>query len=205
MGPATGKLLQSGRGSSWSRPDRGDANYEEEIVPQLEHVSRMHLEETLHGREMQFFVGSFDPHHLGSRRLFVASQEGRVVAFIVCNPCVAGEMWAIEIYRKLPDAPRGVVPFAIMTILRQLKEEGIKYASLSLIPLLRCNTDAKDKMHHGSRVFYFTARFLVEPHELDFRHAGHLSFQESFSPRLSRNVPGRLSEGHDPPRCGRWQ
>ena len=160
-----------------------DDNYEQEIAPQLEQVSQLHVADTLHAREMKFFVGSFDPHHLGSRRLFVAWHEGRVVAFIVCNPCVAGEMWAIEIYRKLPDAPRGVVPFAIMSILRTLKEEGVKFASLSLIPLLRCNTDPKEKkIHHGSRVFYFIARFWWNRMNWVFDMRGIYHFKSRFRP-----------------------
>lgn len=155
-----------------------DPAYDDQIVPQLEHVSREHLAGTLHGREMQFFVGTFDPHHLGNRRLFVAWHEGRIVAFIVCNPCVGGEMWAVEIYRKLPDAPRGVIPFAITQTLRTLKSEGVKLASLSLIPLLRCDPE----LHKGSRVFYGAATFWWNRMNWLFDMRGIYHFKSRFRP-----------------------
>jgi len=116
-----------------AEPDK----YEQQIAPELEEVSRQHLAETLHAREMTFFVGQFDPHGLGRRRLFVAEREDRIECFVVLNPCSAGSMWAIEVFRKRRDAVRGVIPFAMLQALRQLQKEKIRCASLSLIPWLR--------------------------------------------------------------------
>lgn len=160
------------------RPDLEDEEYRERIAPELRELSEAHLSETLHGRELQFFVGQFDPHDLSGRRLFLARLEGRVVAFIVCNPCIAGEMWAVEIYRRLPDAPRGVVPFAIMQTLRTLKGEGVKYASLSLIPMLRCDP----KLHKGSKIFYFVSGFWWKHLNWLFDVQGIYHFKSRFRP-----------------------
>ena len=72
------------------------------LSDELTEVSRQHIAATLYGRELDCFVGRFDPRRLGARRLFVAEREGRIEAFILCNPCLGGAMWAIEMYRRRP-------------------------------------------------------------------------------------------------------
>jgi lysylphosphatidylglycerol synthetase-like protein (DUF2156 family) len=71
------------------------------------------------------------------RRVFVA-ESSRIEGFIVCNPCLNARMYAIDIYRRRPDAPRGVIPFLFMRVMRKMQEEGIVTISLSLAPGLNC-------------------------------------------------------------------
>jgi phosphatidylglycerol lysyltransferase len=118
--------------------DPHDPEYRDQLAPQLAEISRQHVAQTLHARELEFFEGRFTPLELGRRRLFVAWQDARPVAFVVCNPALGGDLWAIEIYRRRPDAPRGVIPFAMLQIMRRLKAEGVSYVSLSSVPFLRC-------------------------------------------------------------------
>lgn len=125
-------------------PLNSPETYREQIVPELEEVNREHLSDTLHGRELLFFEGRFDPNSLRRRRLFVTTNAGRTVAFVVCNPALGGDMWAIEIYRRRADAPRGTIPFTMLQIMRQLKDEGVPYVSLSCVPFLRCGPQIKN-------------------------------------------------------------
>ncbi len=118
--------------------DTTDEEYRDQIVPELEAISRQHLAETLHQRELRFFVGQFRPLDLHRRRLFVAKKDGQIIAFIVCTPGLGGEFWAVETYRRRPGSTRGVIPFAMLQTMRQMKEEGVNYVSLSLMPCLRC-------------------------------------------------------------------
>lgn len=118
--------------------------YRGTIVPQLEAVNGEHLDGTVHGRELVFFEGRFDPWALRRRRLFVVWAQQEIVAFILCNPALGGDMWAIEMYRRRADAPRGVIPFAMLQVMRQLKDEGVLYASLSCVPFLRCGPPIKN-------------------------------------------------------------
>ncbi len=118
--------------------DPNDIAFRQGVVPELEDLNREHLAKTLHGRELQFFQGKFKPLELGRRRIFVARTERRIEAFIVCNPGLGGSFWAIENYRRRNDAPRGVVPYLMMRVMRQLKDEGVPYCSLSLVPFVRC-------------------------------------------------------------------
>ncbi len=119
-------------------PDPANAEYRGEVAPQLEEISRDHLASTLHGIELRFFVSQFSAKKLSGKRLFVARKDSRIVAFIVCNPGMDGDLWAVEVYRRRPDAVRGVIPHVIMYAMRAMKAEGVRYFSLSLAPFLRC-------------------------------------------------------------------
>jgi phosphatidylglycerol lysyltransferase len=121
-----------------------DDDYQRRIAPQIEGISRDHIAQTLHRREMRIFVSHFSPHDLRERRLFVAEQEGSVIAFIVCNPGLHGKFWAVEVYRRRRDAVRGVIPAMIMFAMRQMQSEGVEYVSLSLAPFVRCTPVAGD-------------------------------------------------------------
>jgi len=133
-------------------PDLADPVYRDEVIPQLEEISRDHISSTLHRREMQFFVSHFSAHELKDRRLFVARDGSRIIAFIVCNPGLDGDFWAVEVYRRRHDAVRGVIPCIIMYAMRVIKAEGVRYFSLSLVPFLRCNPVIGD-----SPIFRFVA------------------------------------------------
>ncbi|MCC6354305.1 MAG: DUF2156 domain-containing protein [Verrucomicrobiae bacterium] len=88
-------------------------------------------------RPMRTLTGTFDPHNLHRRRIFLALADrgsGRLEGFVACNPGRAGAFWAIEIYRHRPDAVRGVVPFLIAKALLRLQADGAKAASLCPVP-----------------------------------------------------------------------
>ena len=135
-------------------PDPTDAVYRQEVAPQLEEISRTHLALTLHGRELQFFVSQFSAQQLSGKRLFVARIDSRIVAFIVCNPGLNGDLWAVEVYRRRQDAVRGVIPYIIMHAMRAMKAEGVGYFSLSLAPFLRCTPMVGDSV-----IFRWVANF----------------------------------------------
>ena len=135
-------------------PDSADPVFQDEVAPQLEEISRAHLASTLHRKEFRFFVSQFSANHLNGKRLFLARKEGRIIAFIVCNPGLDGDLWAVEVYRRRPDAVRGVIPYIIMHAMRAMKAEGVSYFSLSLAPFLRCTPMVGD-----SAIFRYVANF----------------------------------------------
>ena len=118
-----------------------DADELRGLISQMRELNEEHLRATPQGKEMRVFEGRFTPEKLGHRRLFIAEHNGRIEAIIVLNPGLAGRMWAFDIYRRRADAAPGVIPFAMLQIMRQLKQEGVEYVSLSMIPGLRA--DAK--------------------------------------------------------------
>ena len=133
------------------------ARFRENILPQLGEVNAEHLAGTLHGRELVFYEGRFTPWTLNRRRLWVAWQANRIEAFVVCNPALGGDMWAIEIYRRRTAAPRGVIPYSMLQVMRQLKDEGVLYASLSSVPFLRCGWPVRndDLRFQGACQFFW--------------------------------------------------
>ena len=159
-------------------PAADPADYKQRIAPELDEVSREHLAETLHRREMTFFVGQFDPHQLGRRRLFVAESASRIECVIVLNPCLNGSMWAIEVFRKRRNAIRGVIPFAMLQAMRQLKSEGVPYASLSLIPWLRSGL----LMKGGSYVMTWASSFMWNHGNALYDVRGMYHFKSRFRP-----------------------
>jgi phosphatidylglycerol lysyltransferase len=146
-------------------PQGDPTNYRELIVPELEEVNREHLAGTVHGRELAFYEGRFDPWALRRRRLFVTWRGSQVVAFVICNPALGGDMWAIEMYRRRADAPRGVMPFSMLQILRQLKDEGVLYGSLSSVPFLRCGPPIKNddlRLQGACQFFWYGMNWLFD-------------------------------------------
>ncbi len=158
-------------------PDPADPAYQDEVVPQLKAISRDHIASTLHRREMQFFVSHFSADMLGDRRLFVARKDTRIIAFIVCNPGLNDNFWAVEVYRRSKDAVRGVIPCVIMHAMRKMKAEGVQYFSLSLVPFLRCNPVRGD-----SPVFRFAANFWWRNLNSIFDVQGIFHFKSRFRP-----------------------
>jgi len=131
-------------------------DFEQRLAPELEQISHEHLAGTIHRGEMKFFVGQFEPHGLGRRRLFIVESAERIECFVVLNPCLAGGMWAIELFRKRSDAVRGALPFAMLQAMRQLQAEKVPYVSLCLIPFLRCST----KMTGDSFLLRWVSHFM---------------------------------------------
>jgi phosphatidylglycerol lysyltransferase len=158
-------------------PDPADAAYREEIAPQLEDISRTHLAMTLHGKELQFFVSQFSAGRLSGKRLFVARKESRLMAFIVCNPGLDGDLWAVEVYRRRPDAVRGAMAYLIMHAMRAMKAEGVSYFSLSLAPFLRCTPIMGDSVLFRT-VANLWWRFLNPVYDV----RGLFQFKSRFSP-----------------------
>ena len=69
--------------------------------------------------DMTLLVGRFPPEPLGRRRVFLARNQhsGIIEAFVVTNPMKDGASWALETFRKRPEATRGSMPFLLKEVL----------------------------------------------------------------------------------------
>ena len=158
-------------------PDPLEIFYRVEVAPQLEEISQDHIASTLHQREMEFYVSHFSAYELNDRRLFVARDGSRIIAFIICNPGLDGDFWAVEVYRRRQDALRGVIPGLILHAMRVMKAEGVTYFSLSLVPFVRCNAVVGD-----SRVYRFVANFWWRHLNAIYDVQGIFHFKSRFCP-----------------------
>jgi phosphatidylglycerol lysyltransferase len=149
------------------------------IVAELREISSARLNTKPQAVEMSFLDGRFDPNCLGRKRLFVARSARRIEGFLLCNPCLNGKEWALEVYRQRPDGIRGTIAFLIHQSLRQLQREGVSRASLCLVPGLHCN-----RCRPGDSRLIRWALMLSQHFNFVFDLAGLYHFKSRFRPRF---------------------
>jgi phosphatidylglycerol lysyltransferase len=131
---ATNKARRAGVVVSEHDPFTADAA---EINDELRAIST----EWLKGkgnRELGFMLGSLGLDHPSAKRYFIARSEngkGRVEGFIVCEPIYGSSGYYLDVTRRRPDAVRGTMELLTTEILRLLRGEGHRMASMGLAPL----------------------------------------------------------------------
>ncbi len=158
----------------WEELPLGDWN---RTKAELMEISSAWLAAKPQASEMDFLDGRFDPELLGRKRLFLARSAQRIEGFLVCNPCLNGALWALEIYRQRPDGVRGTVAFLIHQTLQLLQREGVPRASLCLIPALRCSR----RLPEDSRIIRW-ALIFSRYFNVVFDTAGLHHFKSRFRP-----------------------
>jgi len=74
---------------------------------------------------------------MGDRRLFVARQAGRPVAFAILSPVPGRAGWLVEQVARRPAAPNGVGEQLVDAAFRTIADEGARFVSLGIVPLSR--------------------------------------------------------------------
>lgn len=69
------------------------------------------------------------------RRVFVAAQGDRPLAYLVATPVPARNGWLVEQWPRLPDAPNGTTHLLVDAAMRAFAACGASYATLGLAPL----------------------------------------------------------------------
>lgn len=72
---------------------------------------------------------------LENRRIFVASKDGRVQAFLMLSPIPERNGWLTEQFPHRPGAPNGTVELMMSEAIRVLADDGNDYITLGLSPL----------------------------------------------------------------------
>ena len=104
------------------------------LLPELKGISDAWLRQK-NTREKGFSLGFFQPDYLQRFPVACVRQEGRVVAFANLW-CGAGrEELSIDLMRFLPESPRGVMDFLLVSLLLWGKEEGYRQFNLGMAPL----------------------------------------------------------------------
>jgi phosphatidylglycerol lysyltransferase len=164
------------------------------IADELEEISASRLAGKPQAAEMNFLDGKFDREHLGRKRLFIARSNSRIEGFLICNPCLDGSQWALDVYRQRADAVRGTVPFLIHRTLELLQDEGVERASLCLIPSLHCRPIPGDsRMIRWGLILGRHFRFIFDSRGLyHFKSRFRPRFEERFVCVFPRATPGSI-------------
>jgi phosphatidylglycerol lysyltransferase len=104
--------------------------------------------------ELSFMFGGIGLEDPDGRRYFTASNpEGEMLGFVVFNPFDNGRGYLAEVTRRRPDAPQGVMEKIMFEAFTQMKQEGVDWGSLGLVPLV--NVREKDRTLLTERLFEF--------------------------------------------------
>ena len=74
--------------------------------------------------------------HSERKKYFTARDAtGRLVGFLAASPIPARNGWYLEDVLRLPEAPNGTTDLLVVEVLKSLKEDGAKVATLGTAPL----------------------------------------------------------------------
>jgi len=131
---ATNKARRAGVVVSEHHPFAFDA---QPTNAELREISHEWLKEK-GNRELGFVLGSLGLERQSAKRYFIARSEngaGRIEGFIVCEPIYGRRGYYLDVTRRRHDAIRGTMELLTAEILRRLREEGFKMASMGVAPL----------------------------------------------------------------------
>ncbi|HWB10911.1 MAG TPA: DUF2156 domain-containing protein [Pirellulales bacterium] len=162
-------------------PETMSAYQWQQMADETQQMSAAFLSAKPQAGELRFLDGTFDPARLGHRRLFAArSAGGRLEGFLACNPYLAGDGWAFEIYRRRDDAVRGTIPFLMYEAIETLRQEGVQRVSLCLVPGLRAQTPLPGDSRLARRALALGSGYF----NFIFDAAGLYHYKSRFRPRF---------------------
>jgi lysylphosphatidylglycerol synthetase-like protein (DUF2156 family) len=88
-----------------------------------------------HAKLLEFLVGDLGGPGDRERRVFVATREGKTVAFIAYVPSYGRYAGLIhDLSRRVEDAPPGVMELINITAIERFTAEGVRYLNFGLTP-----------------------------------------------------------------------
>lgn len=119
-------------------------NRDKEIEKEIQEVSDEWLQQKK-GGELSFMMGSIGFDNPMDRRYFVArNANGKMLGFVVFNPYDSKKAYLAEVTRRRKDAPQGVMEKLIYDGFITLKEDGVIWGSMGLVPLANVKEDGDD-------------------------------------------------------------
>ena len=87
-------------------------------------------------RERHFALGRFDPEHASSTPVLLAiDPQNTVVGFITSPPSYRRGEATLDLMRRRPDAPNGVMDYLIVKLLERSRDAGFETMSLGMVPM----------------------------------------------------------------------
>ena len=154
--------------------------------------------------EMGFTLGGLDEMDDPQVRLLLAvDTDERVQAVTSWLPVRARGAtvgWTLDLMRRRPDAPLGIMEFLIATAALDLRADGATLLSLSGAPLARHTTGTPIDVHGLQRLLDMLARRL----EPVYGFGSLLAFKTKFQPLYRPLYLAYRARSHFPPSATRW-
>ncbi len=131
-----------------------------ELIAELKMVSDDWLRIPDH-KEWNFIAGYFSKQYFAETPLFVARDEsGQALAFANELPSFKAGEATIDLMRHRRDAPKNIMDFMFISLIRDLHVQGFKHFNLGLSPLARQNFVNKSSERFLDYVYLALQRFI---------------------------------------------
>ncbi|MEW6171553.1 MAG: phosphatidylglycerol lysyltransferase domain-containing protein [Bacillota bacterium] len=168
---ATGKLQRQGYRVCFHRPPLS-----EELLGKLKLISDAWLK-SQHGGEKRFALGWFDRRYLQKSTVAVVEgPAGEAVAFANMLVTHHSREGAVDLMRRLPEAPNGTMELLFASLAEYFRDQGLRGFNLGLAPLSGLGSPGALPAERVAHLFY-------EHFNAFYSYKGLRRFKEKFHPR----------------------
>jgi phosphatidylglycerol lysyltransferase len=128
------------------------------------------------GGEKTFSLGGFDPSYVSEFPLAIVRAEGRIVAFATLWTTGLGTTFSMDLMRYADDAPKNVMDFLFVELMRWGQEQGYRAFEFGMAPL--AGLEERRLAPIMSRV----GRLLFERGEEIYNFRGVRRFKDKYDP-----------------------
>ncbi|HEY7899913.1 MAG TPA: bifunctional lysylphosphatidylglycerol flippase/synthetase MprF [Caulobacteraceae bacterium] len=128
------------------------------------------------GSEKTFSLGGFEPHYIAEFPIAVVRAAGRIVAFASLWTTAAGVAFSMDLMRYADDAPKNVMDFLFVELMRWGQEQGYQSFEFGMAPL--AGLEERRLAPIMSRV----GRLLFERGEEIYNFRGVRRFKDKYDP-----------------------
>ena len=119
--------------------------------------------------------------HSDRKKYFTARDAtGRLVGFLAASPIPARQGWYLEDVLRHPEAPNGTSDLLVVEVLKSLKDDGAKLATLGTAPMAR--EGSIDSLVQNSPKLSRVARVVANVFTVFYNFDGVRRFKTKFAP-----------------------
>lgn len=145
------------------------------LLDELRQVSDSWLAEK-HTREKGFALGYFQPAYLAHFPCALVRLDGHIVAFANVLASAGRQELSIDLMRRLPAAPKGVMDYLFIELMLWGSREGYAYFNLGMAPLSGLES------HPLAPLWHRLGTLIFRQGEYFYNFEGLRAYKEKFSP-----------------------
>lgn len=127
-------------------------------------------------RERQFALGQWEPDYVRDTPVFAAlDSHDRVIAFVNIVPSYRQRESTIDLMRRMPGAPNGVMDYILIKLFERSREDGFERFNLGMAPM--CGFSESEEASPEER----TVHAFVQRLDFIFSYRGIRSYKAKFA------------------------